>query len=90
VNLRELISCPSSLAYAVSWRARYSGPSAIQMLRTPAALKTHATACPVGAATISVGKGADRTWSSVNDWACSVVVTATAASAFSTYLTTIS
>src|SRR5712691_2813264 len=36
------------------------------MLRRPCSLTAHATCAPVAAAVSSVGKGYDRTWSSVN------------------------
>src|SRR5258708_29211877 len=53
------ISKPSSSEYLVIWRAfaPWEG-SATQILRQPVASNTHATAAPVGAATMSYGNGA--------------------------------
>src|SRR6267143_4002085 len=53
------ISKPSSSVYGVIWRAfaPWEG-SATQILRQPFASNTHATAAPVGAATMSYGNGA--------------------------------
>src|SRR5438477_2891042 len=53
------ISKPSSSVYGVIWRAfaPWDG-SAIQMLLQPFALNTHATAAPVGAASMSDANGA--------------------------------
>src|ERR1700691_1992437 len=53
------ISKPSSSVYGVIWRAfaPWEG-SATQILRQPLASNTHATAAPVGAATMSYGYGA--------------------------------
>src|ERR1700677_3324102 len=52
------ISKPSSSAYGVIWRAftRWEG-SATQILLQPFALNTHATAAPVGAASMSDANG---------------------------------
>src|SRR5207237_780154 len=53
------MSKPSSSVYGVTWRALapWDG-SAIQMLLQPIALNTHATAAPVGAASMSDANGA--------------------------------
>src|SRR5438067_699679 len=60
------ISQPSSSVYGVIWRAfaPWEG-SATQILLQPFALNTHATAAPVGAATMSHANGACITSSSV-------------------------
>src|SRR5882724_9075522 len=52
------ISKPSSSVYGVIWRAFAPCGSAIQILLQPFALNTHATAVPVGAASMSDANGA--------------------------------
>src|SRR5215813_2622390 len=67
------ISKPSSSVYGVIWRAfaPWDG-SATQMLLQPFALNTHATAAPVGAASMSDANGACITSLSVKGagWVC--------------------
>src|SRR6202034_2227471 len=66
------ISKPSSSVYGVIWRAFASWEgSATQILWQPFALNTHATAAPVGAASMSDGNGACITSLSVKaaEWA---------------------
>src|SRR5580692_8385599 len=81
------ISKPSSSVYGVIWRAfaPWEG-SATQILRQPCASNTHATAAPVGAATMSYGNGACITSLSVKaaGWApaaCVMIRPAQAAAA---------
>src|SRR5689334_21032933 len=67
------MSCPSSEVYFVSRRPRYCGASAIQTLRAPRSLNTHASFPPTGEAVSSEGKGAEI--------ACSIVKEAADAAA---------
>src|SRR5919109_2302045 len=67
------MSKPSSFVYDVIWRAfAPRDGSATQILMRPFALKTHAAAPPLGAATMSYGNGACITSLSVKaaGWVC--------------------
>ena len=68
LNASDVRSCPSSCANAVTCRASVRVESVTQMLRTPRAFSTKATAFAAGAATIVAANGAPSIWRMVG-WA---------------------